>query len=61
MALLNGLGGGLNAPSTKATIAALALDTENKTTVFPFVELRRISVPVSQGFWLILYWAGPQR
>ncbi len=34
MALLNGLGGGFNAPATKAAIAALASDTEKKTTAF---------------------------
>lgn len=34
MAFMNGLGGGFNAPSTKAAIAALASDNENQTTVF---------------------------
>ncbi|MCU6713039.1 MFS transporter [Paenibacillus sp. J5C_2022] len=42
MALLNGLGGGFNAPTTKAAIAALASD-EHKTTAF---SLRGIAANV---------------
>jgi MFS family permease len=34
MSFFNGVGGGLNAPSTKAAIAALASSDENKTTAF---------------------------
>jgi MFS family permease len=34
VALMNGIGGGLNAPSTKAAIAALASEGDHKTTVF---------------------------
>ncbi|WP_338753084.1 MFS transporter [Bacillus sp. FJAT-52991] len=34
MGLLSGLGVGLNTPSTKATIAALAAEEDNKTTAF---------------------------
>ncbi|WP_456277755.1 MFS transporter [Bacillus sp. AK128] len=34
VALINGLGGGLNSPSTKAAIAALASEGNHRTTVF---------------------------
>jgi MFS family permease len=34
VALVNGFGGGLNSPSTKAAIAALASEEEHRTTVF---------------------------
>ncbi|MBM7661487.1 MFS family permease [Bacillus mesophilus] len=34
VAMINGLGGGLNSPSTKAAIAALASEGDHRTTVF---------------------------
>ncbi|MBM6618916.1 MFS transporter [Bacillus suaedaesalsae] len=46
VAFLNGIGGGLNSPSTKAAIAALASEGDHKTTVF---SLRGIAANIGVG------------
>jgi MFS family permease len=46
VALLNGMGGGLNSPSTKAAIAALTSEEDHKTTVF---SLRGIAANIGIG------------
>ncbi|MFD1738123.1 MFS transporter [Bacillus salitolerans] len=46
VAFMNGIGGGLNAPSTKAAIAALASEGDQKTTVF---SLRGIAANIGIG------------
>jgi MFS family permease len=46
VALLNGIGGGLNSPSTKAAIAALTSEEDHKTTVF---SLRGIAANIGIG------------
>lgn len=51
MALMNGLGGGFNAPATKAAIAALASDNENKMTAF---SLRGIAANIGTSLAGIL-------
>lgn len=46
VAFLNGIGGGLNSPSTKAAIAALASEGDHKTTVF---SIRGIAANIGVG------------